>query len=409
MLETFIEAFNEKFPYIEVEVSYVSQNQYYNQIIYDNAVGTMPDVFWISQDYIDHIVGQENIIYSLNNIDEKDATFSTNVFVDGALKGASLKDARGVAQLYMIPRDYNEVVMYYDVDKFEAAGIEMPSATEPMTRAEFDAIVYDLREYYGLADMPKVVDVNVNWDSFVWPLLKSFGAKIIDEQGNVMLNSQATKDALLYWRELFVDDIVPPSSTTASGNMFYMGKAPIYFHSRAELINILSSDEPGAPTNIGVAPVPQFGDTYAVGGGSSGYAMYKGTKNATEAWAFLKFIASEEAQEAMGTLGSSIPSLKSMVEDPNASWRKFTHERLSNEHFNHDTFLAGREKGAYTTTRDFFDYMPIGVQKEVIDCIARCFQVINDNLFDDNDLTYFNNQIARQQQDIISILYYAQD
>ena len=404
MLETLIEAFNEKFPYIEVEVSYILQDQYYNQVIYDTAAGSMSDVFWIAQDYIDQIVGQNNIIASLNLIDERDTTFSTDVLVEEAVACSSLKDANGVEQLYMIPRDYNEVVMYYNVDMFEEAGIELPDATEPMTKSKFDTMVRDLREYYGKAAMPKVIDVNTNWDSFAWPLLKSFGAKIIDEQGNVMLDSQATKDALLYWRELFNEDIVPPSTTMSTGVMFYMGQAPIYFHSRAELTNIISSDEPGAPTNIGVAPVPQFGDTYAVGGGSSGYAMYKGTKNATEAWAFLKFIASEEAQEAMGTSGSSVPSLKSMLENYDASWRQFTHERLSDEYFDHDSFLVARDLDGYTTTRDFFDYMPIGVQKDVIDCIAKCFQAINDNLFSDDDLTFFNNQIALQQQDIINII-----
>ena len=403
MLNKLIEAFNEKYPYIEVEVSSTLQDQYYNNISYDVGAGVMTDVFWISQDYIDHIVNLNNIIYPLNAIDEKDDTFSTDVLVEEAVACSSLKDASGVEQLYMIPRDHNEVVMYYNVDMLEAAGVEMPSATEPMSQEDFETLIYELRDYYGVATMPKVIDVNAGWDSFIWPLLKGFGAQIIDEQGNVKLNSEETRETLLYWRGLFEDDIVPPSSTTSSGVMFYMGQAPIYFHSRAELINIVSSDEPGAPTNIGVAPMPQFGSTYAVGGGSSGYAMYKGTKNATEAWAFLKFVASEEAQEAMGTSGSSIPSLKSLLNDPDATWRQFTHEKLSDEYFNHDSFLVASENDAYTTTREFFDYMPIGCQKRVIECITKCFQAINDNQYDD-DLVFLNEQILRQHNQIELII-----
>jgi len=403
MLDKLIEAFNEKYPYIEVTVSSVLEDQYYNNMSYDVAAGSMSDVFWIAQDYIDHVVNLNNIIYSLNAIDERDTTFSKDVLVEEAIACSSLKDANGVEHLYMMPRDYNEVVMYYNVDMFEEAGVDLPSSTEPMSMSEFESMVYDLRDAIGEAKMPKVVDVNAGWDSFIWPLLKGFGAQIIDEQGNVTLDSQETRDALLYWRGLFEDNIVPPSSTTSSGVMFYMGQSPIYFHSRAELINIVSSDEPGAPTNVGVAPMPQFGDTYAVGGGSSGYAMYKGTKNPTEAWAFLKFIASEEAQEAMGTSGSSVPSLRSLLEDPDASWRAYTHERLSDEYFDHDSFLIAGELDAYTTTRDFFDYMPVGCQKRVIECITKCFQAINDNLYED-DLVFLNQQIAMNQADIEMII-----
>ena len=398
MMNKLIAAFNEKYPDITVTVDKILQENYYLQLGLDRKAGTLGDVFWISQDYIDFVVGYGNIIQPLEKIDDKDTAFSVDALVDESIACSSLK-VNGKEHLYMIPRDYNEVVMYYNVDMFEKAGVATPHPTVPMTQAEFGAMVDALRAYYPVSSNDIIVDVNACWDSFSWPLLKSFGATVANSNGDVTFNNNNTKAALTYWRGLYANNIVPNSSTTTSGAEFGMEKAPIYFQARAALGNILTETQGVGVKELGVAPVPNFGGTYCVGGGASGYAINQATKNPSEAWAFLKFIVSEEGQEAMGESGSHVPSLESLLVKQDAKWRTFTNSKLVN--FNPDTYLVARNNGAYTTARDFFDYMPVGIQKDILDCISKCFQEINEPTYTAQSLANKISAQAYAMEDII--------
>ncbi len=84
----------------------------------------------------------------------------------------------------------------YNVDMFDAAGVEYPSSTEAMSQEEFVQMLADLKEgllasdetnSYGQAYkdcFTNSMDAAILWDSLSWPIVKSFGGTIFDEEGN---------------------------------------------------------------------------------------------------------------------------------------------------------------------------------------------------------------------------------
>ena len=95
------------------------------------------------------------------------------------------------------------------------------------------------------------------------------------------------------------------------------------------------------------------GTVHAIGAGCSGYAMYRYAENPTEAWLFLKFMASEEGQNAFCSTGNGVPSNKNLLFDEDAAWRNLTAPELSGlTNFNHDAFVYAWDTAA-CTLQDF--------------------------------------------------------
>jgi ABC-type glycerol-3-phosphate transport system substrate-binding protein len=225
-----------------------------------------------------------------------------------------------------------------------------------------------------------LVDVNAGWDSWVWPLFKGFGAEVVDETGAAAFDSKESLDALKFWQGMVAEDYVDAVKNGGSvGVQFRMQQAPFLCHSRAWTTALVKkTDQIKGVSKLGVTALPQLGKNYAVGGGSSGYAMYKHTANKTEAWLFLKFVASEAGQNAFSMTGNCVPSRKSLLESDTAAWRTWTHERLGGG-FDNDAFIykLSDENPPFTSTREFFQYVPLEAQSSVLSCLQTTLAAID--------------------------------
>ena len=407
IMQTLIDAFTKKYPYIKVNYTQELLDNYYASITNDIGVAeqmgdysAVPDVFWMSQDRIDSFYNLERVLFPLSKIDERDENFSSDILVDEAKSVSVVGD-----ELYMIPRDFNQVVMYFNQDIFDAAGVDYPTAQ--MSKDDFVKMLADLRTGLNNSDAKNdygvpykeavtyLVDVNSQWDSWVWPLVKSFGAEVVNENGEAAMNSEEMYNAVAFWKSLRDNNYVGTISTTNSGVNFRMQQSAIYFHARAVLTDIIKSTKQiKGVQNLGVTAIPQFGPEYAIGGGSSGYAMYLNAAHKTEAWLFLKFVLSEEGQNAFCSTGNGIPSVKSMLDDENAVWRQYESDAFGTA-FDVGAFIYGMDKDPkpFSSTRDFFQYIPISIQTDVLTCLRSCFTVIDTENNTEQDL---RDQIANQ-------------
>lgn len=145
IMNALIKAFNEKYPYIRVNYTQELLDNYYSSL--SNDAGTaetlgdyslMPDVFWLAQDRLDSLYSLDSLLFPLGRIEARDETFSSDILVDEALSVSTVND-----MLYMMPRDYNQVVMYFNQDIFDAAGVDYPTAQ--MSREAFVGMLADLR------------------------------------------------------------------------------------------------------------------------------------------------------------------------------------------------------------------------------------------------------------------------
>jgi multiple sugar transport system substrate-binding protein len=183
------------------------------------------------------------------------AEFPENVWVRGEYRG----------QRYSIPLDIHPLVMYYNKQVFQAAGIAEPG-TEPLRRADFEALLEKLQ---ASGVQPIAIGTAFQGATLFQTFIAQFGGSLTNEDGTqVTYNSEAGVRALEY-----VHDLKQKYSPEISGagdpevGVFKQGKAAIVIHGPWHISDM---ERLGF---VGYAPVPQIGEKYAVWAGSHQLAL----------------------------------------------------------------------------------------------------------------------------------------
>ena len=417
IINAFVGAFKEVYPNITAEVEGVDSLD--DQLVFNAGLDSMCDIFWVTPEDI-ALYRDYDIIAPLTPIIEQDPSFDIE-----NLNENSVRSCTDDGTLYVMPRDYNQVVMYYNVDMFDAAGVEYPSSTEAMSQEEFVQMLADLKEgllasdetnSYGQAYkdcFTNSMDAAILWDSLSWPIVKSFGGTIfdeegnyLDEEGNMLFDSEETYQAMRFAHDLVADGYMgdPGTWSTRDGTQFLMETAPVYLHCRAKLTSITTSTNTfHGLANVGVAPCPDFGDddTYYVDSGATGYAMYSGSKHKTAAWLFLKFLVSERAQEEASESGNLVPVVESLIDDETAVWRRYTTDAFG-EQYSNDPFVYRRDE-CFTHVREFMQYVTPEYQGSMLDRLQNCYtdSIANVRSDPDTEIRGFISKWAAQMRNYI--------
>ncbi|MBD2868046.1 ABC transporter substrate-binding protein [Paenibacillus arenilitoris] len=206
---------------------------------------------------------------------------------------------------YTIPLDIHPLVMYYNKDLFEQAGI----AAAPTNRAEFDDAVLKLTDkskgVYGYV-------VPTLWpQQFIFPTLVWQNGGELWNGTDVAYNSQEAVE-MVQWLRGMIDSGVSPANVQQDGEntLFLQGKNAIQFNGPW-----MKSQFDEAGLNYGVAPVPQIGKAkQAVFAGSHGFVVPKSvTDEAVTAGIgdFLKYVSTNSMDWAES--GQALAS-KPMIE-----------------------------------------------------------------------------------------------
>lgn len=389
IINKLVEGFNKQYKNINVEVKDFIASNYAGMLRNEAALSqvssstTMADVFWVS----DTIMGtfyDADMLMPLNEVWKNDTSFDVNKLLEGSVRSATYNN-----NVYFMPRDYNEIVMYYNKDMFDEAGVEYP--TDAMDAESFLAMLGDLKE--GLATSQKVNGLGVPYstavsyvlDSFgaasnyIYGYLRSFGGDVIDEDGKVVYNSQETYNAYHFWQNMIKNGYVPDASavTGGSGAQFQLQQAALCFQARPLLTSYVNGIKncPGIGEDLGVVAIPDFGGQKYVGAGSSGYAMYKESKNKTAAWLFLKYMVSEIGQEVFCESGNGVPVLKSLLDDENSNWKSYNGGFDGLMNFNHDAFVYAAKTEGYkvVNVNDFLAKVSVKAQTQITEAFVNCF------------------------------------
>ena len=409
IMEAFLEAFSEEYPNVTIERQLVVESNYlsllqskHSAAYFNKDFREMPDVIWTTNEVMAGWVDRD-ILMPINYFDEKDETFSAA----DTLVASMVADSQLGSNLYLMPRDYDQIVMYYNRELLAKAGIEesrIPS-DRPMTHDEFDRLMRDIRSYYAALPSSEInaanerpynqvraLDAVLPWGSLCWPILKSFGGSVIAADGSVSFNSEENVEAITYLRELIRDELV--FSGTTKHAQFVNQLTALCFETRAVLTDLIDKTVDGVPgvdpEDLGVAPMPNLGDEgkYAVGAGCSGYGMYRYATNPTAAWLFLKFIVSEKGQNAFSKTGNGVPVNESLLHDDEAAWRNLTAAEFSGlTDFNHEAFVYAYDTAA-CTLQDFKLLIDVvkarePVSKEMTDVVSRSLNTRADSYAED--------------------------
>ena len=230
-------------------------------------------------------------------------------------------------QLMCVPQNISSLVVYYNRDLFDAAGLPYPS--DDWTWDEFldaaQALTADLdgdgqTDQYGVGIEPSIFRLA----PFVWG---AGGELVVLESGlrpiRLALDSRAAREGVEWFVELQTEHGVVPDalaeSAESSESRFLNGRTAMFFNSRRGTPTARSID--GFEWDVAALPVglERSGILH-----SDAYCMASVTEDKDAAWRFIEYANSPEGQAIVAASGRTVPSLVAVADsevflDPDAA------------------------------------------------------------------------------------------
>jgi multiple sugar transport system substrate-binding protein len=294
-----IDLFTAKNPNIKVELVYIPSD-YSQKVQTMIAGGTAPDIMQLAEDI--HSYSSKGQIIALDNYITQDGVdLKARYGETGGLTGAYSYDGK----LYAMPDRGGALVLYYNKDMFDAAGISYPTkdwtwkefldAAQKLTKKDGDTVTQ-----YGWAAG--------GW----WPWWMSFmymnGGTILDASGKPSVNTPENVEAIQFYNDLVYKYKVAPSPEDYA-NLGLGGPDPLFAQGKVAMATTGFWGIGGlkdATFNWDISPLFQNKKPATVLFGS-GLAITKDCKNPDAAWKVVEFLTSEEGQAPIVTSKEDAP------------------------------------------------------------------------------------------------------
>ena len=308
LIEAF-EVFEAEYPHISIELDYVSYGEKETKYTTEIEAGMGPDVF--------HLHG-----YSLASFIEKRYLYDITTFInaeEGVYGGdfltpwfpQTLELMQDEGRYYALPGDFMSMVLYYNKNLFEEAGLD--PAAPPATWDEFveyaTALTRD-RDGDGQIDtwgFGTIGAISPGFELRFTPILFSHGGDYLTPDSKCSaLNTPEAAEAFKFFVELAtVHEVIPPGVTAENPGTVRQAMAneaiamllgsgwtpPIVDTNNPDLgaLDVLQA----APVPVKAGLQPEFRTTAWI----SAWMINPNTKHPEEAWELVKFITSKEMEE----------------------------------------------------------------------------------------------------------------
>ena len=303
-----VDAYNESHEN-QVELTVVPNDDYVAKVGAAAGSNGLPDLFAADIVYVPNWVEQGLFQDITANIDGFDFKDSINA---GHLSAGTLDEKE-----YVLPFVLDLSMLFWNKDLATEAGLDAEAGPANLAEyAEWAKAIQALNkpDTYGTATGLNCGGCLVfTWFPSVW----ADGEQVMSDDGTEsLLASDTAKEIYSTWKDLWDSGAVLPSSQDEAGPTwtagFTEGKVGLMFYPAT----LLSS----TPFDVGVAgiPGPEGGASTFVGG--DGIGISKDSKKAAQAWNFLNWMMSEEAQ--VGVLAKN----KDVVSRSDLSSNEFSDE-----------------------------------------------------------------------------------
>jgi multiple sugar transport system substrate-binding protein len=296
-LEAMIAAFEKENPGIKVDYETVGWDDYFTKLQTQVASKTEADTFELNyENFVTY--ASKNALYDMDALMAQDTAFDPSVFNETALNAFQLDGKQ-----YGLVESFSNVVMFYNKDLFDAAGLAYPDASWTWQDE--------------LAAAQKLTDADAGvWGTFApiqfWEFYKTIeqnGGKIFNEdKTEVLIDSKENVETLTWMIDKINKYNVTPNDAKMSGqsdgDMFKAGKIAML---RSGIWMFGSFADADFNWDIALEP----GNTQkAHHFFSNGVAISKNTKNPEAAWEWVKFYtSSQEAAEIRVASSWELPAL----------------------------------------------------------------------------------------------------
>jgi multiple sugar transport system substrate-binding protein len=301
--------FEAAYPNIKVNVEVSDWDSYWDKLKTQLAANTPPDIFAMDAPlYLDY--KSRGVLLNLQPYIDKDPNMLKDVYPQ-TLEAYKTPDG-----YYGLPRDFQTIVLFYNKDMFDAAGVAYPTAEWTWNDLQIAAksLTKDINgdgkiDQYGF--IFDQWDMEPGWSEALW----SYGGDIISaDHTKTLIGEPAARQAWQLLHDMvFVDKSVPDANTISQyGGDLFQAKV-------AAMTPIGHWAVPGYNTGgfkYDVAPMPKGPAGRATSVNSAGFVVAKASKQAEAAFAFIKFVLSQAGQTRLAELGFACPVLKTVAESP---------------------------------------------------------------------------------------------
>jgi len=267
------------------------------------ASESAPDVFYTDHSSMFYKFASKGVLLDLNPYIQNDKEFNINDFFPQALNMFHIN-----GHLYALPKDLHTFVLYYNKDVFDEAGVEYPNKTWNWEKfIKISKLLTKDKNGDGVIDQHGFV-----WDPRYWIILvyQNGGSIFNKEKTKCLMSSKEVIEALKFLNYSVQNKIsINPGTVKYRelNQMFAIGKVAMYISGVW-----VSAEFREYNFNWDIAPLPK-GKRRATVIVGSGPVIYSKTKYPEQAYKFIKFTVSPEAERIYSKLGVSIPTRKSIA------------------------------------------------------------------------------------------------
>ena len=303
-MEAICAAYTAKHPEVDIEVQVTNWTEYWTKLEAAAESNTMPDIFWMHTNQILYYADFGMLADVTDLYADEDPSYYQNHFSDISIGNASGSDGR----LYGVPKDKDNLVLVYNKEMFDAAGVAYPDENwtwDDLVSAS--AQIYDKTGKYGYMAYN---DDQMGYWSFVY---QAGGCILTEDKTRAGFDQPGTRKGMEFYVGLQDYEWCPDQSyfaETAPGTAFFSGIGSMYIEGNWELMNKCVSF-PDMNGKWDIAPMPKCPDPVSGDGRatiSNGLCYSTAAKGKTRDIALdvIKFFGTEEAQLLASSYGAAI-------------------------------------------------------------------------------------------------------
>lgn len=274
------EAFEEKNPNIDLQITEIPEDDYTVKIETALAAGAPPDIgFMFDLTWIKagHFLSIDDMIES------------EGLNLDDYFQGALTAYCQYEGKTYCLGSYSGGMVLIYNKDMFDAAGLSYPSSTEAMTVDEYSTLATQF------ANQAENIEERIWGGSADTMLYWSDTRYLFSEDGRtVTLNDPATVHAHQVLVDMVINGYAPSSSDyelISEEGIVSEGKLAMYITDN--LYGFVAFENAGIRWGVAPLPVESEGDLPWVSSWTDAWAVFTNSAHPDEALKFIAFIATE--------------------------------------------------------------------------------------------------------------------